>query len=240
MSLVATCPSCGTVFSMVREQLEASSGQVRCGHCMVVFDATLPLAPKPDPEQTIASSIERSPIATAVEMPQEDLSFVQQARRQAFWSQKSVMISLLVGSFLLSLLLGIQLLRTESERITQSIPALKLIAHALCGISTCASTKRLKIDGWRIESSNFQKEGADAFRLTLQLKNTHSASLLIPQLELSLLDATDSLLIRKTMPVAAPDESMGNGDERSYHFLITSEPNLTAKIIGYRLILFYP
>jgi hypothetical protein len=225
---------------MVREQLEASSGQVRCGHCMVVFDATAPLAPMLDTEQPIASSIERPPITTPQELPQEDLSFVQQAKKQAFWSQKSVIVLLLIGSFLLSLLLGIQLLRTETERIIQVIPALKPIAHALCGISTCTAAKRRQIDGWRIESSSFQKEGADAFRLTLLLKNTRSASLLIPQLELSLLDATDALLIRKTLPIAEPEEVIAAGDERSYRFLITPEPNLTAKIIGYRLVLFYP
>lgn len=235
MSLVATCPNCGTVFSMVREQLEASSGQVRCGHCMVVFDATAPLVPKPEP-----AGFEPLPINVQHELPQEDLSFVQHAKKQAFWSQKNVITALIAGAFLLSLLLAIQVLRYESERIGQAIPSLKPLAKMLCSAPACSPSKRIQIDGWRIESSNFQKEGDGAFRLTLQLKNTVATSLLVPRLEVSLLDASDALLVRKTMPIAAQDESSAAGEERTYTFLITPQPDLVTKVIGYKLVLFYP
>lgn len=237
MSLVATCPSCGTVFSMVREQLEASNGQVRCGHCMVVFDAKAPINPPPE---SISQNVDASPLANESEQPETDLSFVQQAKKQAFWSQKNVVFALLTGIFSLSLLLAIQILRSDSDRITLAVPALKPISHALCHVLTCTQSKRLQIDGWRIESSNFQKEGDNAFRLSLQLKNTQNTTLLIPQLELSLLDANEALLVRRTMPVAAPEESLAAGDERTYHFLINPQPDLATKVIGYKLVLFYP
>ena len=39
MSLATRCPSCGTVFRVVQDQLRVSEGWVRCGRCNGVFDA---------------------------------------------------------------------------------------------------------------------------------------------------------------------------------------------------------
>ena len=39
MSMYTRCPHCDTYFRVSREQLQASSGQVRCGRCERVFDA---------------------------------------------------------------------------------------------------------------------------------------------------------------------------------------------------------
>jgi predicted Zn finger-like uncharacterized protein len=44
MSLITSCPSCGTMFRVVPDQLKISEGWVRCGHCSEVFDATAHLA----------------------------------------------------------------------------------------------------------------------------------------------------------------------------------------------------
>lgn len=40
MTLATRCPSCGTVFRVVQDQLRVSDGWVRCGRCNGVFDAT--------------------------------------------------------------------------------------------------------------------------------------------------------------------------------------------------------
>jgi predicted Zn finger-like uncharacterized protein len=39
MSIYTRCPHCDTHFRVTREQLQASSGQVRCGRCQRIFDA---------------------------------------------------------------------------------------------------------------------------------------------------------------------------------------------------------
>ncbi|MEX8518719.1 MAG: zinc-ribbon and DUF3426 domain-containing protein [Leptothrix sp. (in: b-proteobacteria)] len=39
MSLATACPSCSTVFRVAQDQLKASEGWVRCGHCQKVFNA---------------------------------------------------------------------------------------------------------------------------------------------------------------------------------------------------------
>lgn len=59
MTLAARCPTCGTVFRVVEDQLRVSEGWVRCGRCSEVFnaietlvevDAQLP-PPRPRPSQ---------------------------------------------------------------------------------------------------------------------------------------------------------------------------------------------
>jgi predicted Zn finger-like uncharacterized protein len=47
MSMYTRCPTCQTYFRVSREQLQASSGQVRCGRCQVVFDAFATLSAQP-------------------------------------------------------------------------------------------------------------------------------------------------------------------------------------------------
>src|SRR5512137_1134109 len=39
MTLATRCPSCGTVFRVVQDQLRVSEGWVRCGRCNGVFNA---------------------------------------------------------------------------------------------------------------------------------------------------------------------------------------------------------
>jgi len=39
MSMITSCPACGTMFRVVPDQLKISEGWVRCGHCAEVFDA---------------------------------------------------------------------------------------------------------------------------------------------------------------------------------------------------------
>lgn len=44
MSLITSCPACGTMFRVVTDQLKISEGWVRCGHCGDVFDASANLS----------------------------------------------------------------------------------------------------------------------------------------------------------------------------------------------------
>ena len=44
MSMITSCPACGTMFRVVPDQLKISEGWVRCGHCAEVFDAAANLS----------------------------------------------------------------------------------------------------------------------------------------------------------------------------------------------------
>src|SRR3981081_2679027 len=53
MNLYTRCLHCGTTFRVTTQQLQASSGQVRCGQCKQVFDAFATLtAQEPQPAAT--------------------------------------------------------------------------------------------------------------------------------------------------------------------------------------------
>ncbi|WP_424859685.1 zinc-ribbon domain-containing protein [Tepidimonas sp. HKU77] len=54
MSFITRCPSCGTAFKVVADQLKIADGWVRCGRCQHVFDATLDLEPASVPLPTEA------------------------------------------------------------------------------------------------------------------------------------------------------------------------------------------
>ena len=58
VSLATRCPSCGTVFRVVLDQLRISEGWVRCGRCNAVFDAAEVLF---DLDQGTAVQLDLSP-----------------------------------------------------------------------------------------------------------------------------------------------------------------------------------
>ena len=70
MSLAARCPSCGTVFRVVQDQLRVSEGWVRCGRCSEVFNAVeslvsidadaAPRAPKAAHSQRVLDDLART------------------------------------------------------------------------------------------------------------------------------------------------------------------------------------
>ncbi|MBF6631143.1 MAG: zinc-ribbon domain-containing protein [Comamonas sp.] len=57
MSLITRCPSCGTKFRVVADQLRISDGWVRCGRCQEVFDATQALEDALAPHTPVAASM---------------------------------------------------------------------------------------------------------------------------------------------------------------------------------------
>jgi predicted Zn finger-like uncharacterized protein len=71
MSLVATCPSCDTMFRVVADQLKLHNGKVRCGACGHIFNAAERIAFVPDEALTSRRAIPpiASSIPNSVQMP---------------------------------------------------------------------------------------------------------------------------------------------------------------------------
>ncbi len=74
MSLITCCPSCGTKFRVVTDQLRISDGWVRCGRCQEVFDAAQALeeAPPAAPAPMPAAPEVLAPVAVAVTRPEPE------------------------------------------------------------------------------------------------------------------------------------------------------------------------
>jgi Protein of unknown function (DUF3426) len=180
-----------------------------------------------------------------IETSHTDLSFIQQAKKKQFWSSPFMRAVLIMMTGLLISLLTLQLARNERERLSQWSPSLAPALQKLCDMLPCALQGRRLVDGWLIESSSFQKEGGDSFRLTATLKNTSLTSLLVPQLELTLLDNNDALLVRHVITLEAnASTTLPSTVERTYNWLIKPQSNTSIRlnfkdIVGYRLAIFY-
>ena len=64
MSLITSCPTCGTMFRVVPDQLKISEGWVRCGHCAEVFDATAHLVDEAALDSQLAPETAPMPMQT--------------------------------------------------------------------------------------------------------------------------------------------------------------------------------
>src|SRR3954466_197370 len=65
MGLITRCPTCGTMFKVVADQLRISEGWVRCGHCAEIFDATADLRDESELElpSPVAAPTQPAPIS---------------------------------------------------------------------------------------------------------------------------------------------------------------------------------
>ena len=70
MSQVTRCPSCGTRFKVVADQLRISQGWVRCGMCQSVFDASQDLQTVPEELLQSAVAQQAGQVSEAVKPPQ--------------------------------------------------------------------------------------------------------------------------------------------------------------------------
>jgi predicted Zn finger-like uncharacterized protein len=61
MSLITTCPACGTAFRVTPEQLSAHRGDVRCGQCQHIFSALKHLA------EVTPAALPAQPLTTGVD-----------------------------------------------------------------------------------------------------------------------------------------------------------------------------
>jgi predicted Zn finger-like uncharacterized protein len=371
MSLITSCPSCGTMFRVVPDQLKISEGWVRCGHCSEVFDATAHLTdesvlvepptaehatrpPAPDPtpvwvapgveEQTRAAeapttipdelqtrpadlatrpaelptrpadlptrpadlptrpasidsdfapsrsgatssrfgpdsqSLEPSPLDSPfvfrrsdlapdasdfpVQPPEprdsalpyeeeeeptpaelQDVSFVRQARRKAFWRRPFVRIALAFVSLALAALLLAQLAYQDRDRLALAEPALRPALQEMCRLLQCTLGPPRQIEAIVIESSGFNRLRNDTFRLAFTLRNTARVPVATPAMELTITDSQDQAIARRVLTPAelgAGDQAIAAAGEWSRSVGLVLDTGGTARVAGYRLLAFYP
>lgn len=309
MSLITRCPTCGTMFKVVPDQLKVSEGWVRCGHCAEVFDATAhlhdgPVEPAravadtspgpiddPVPSSGFSSSIHTevgdepsemppdseqlaeearalhedaldrpfelnrpSPIAeerarapepdSALEPDLHDLTFVQQARRKAFWARPGVRVLLALAFLVLAGLLALQVAVNDRDQLAATQPQLRPWLARLCEPLRCTLGAPRQIESIAIDSSTFNKLRTDTYRLAVTLKSQAPFEVALPALELTLTDGQDQAVIRR---VLAPSEfapgakAIAPGAEWTGAIALTvSASGGASRIAGYRLLAFYP
>jgi predicted Zn finger-like uncharacterized protein len=336
MSLITSCPACGTMFRVVPDQLKISEGWVRCGHCTEVFDATAHLAeqapvedfteegvtqpgemntvpggwvphapppppPRPAPREPLViptstpAPTSAPPVAaaarqgtdselepSALDVPfvfrrsdlvdtdpmssvsppapsrfdveageddaladadLEDVSFVRQARRKAYWRRPGVRILLSLVGLLLGATLLLQAAWHDRDRLALAQPGLKPALEQMCELLQCKLGAPRQIEALVIESSGFNRLRSDTYRLSFSLRNSAATAVALPLMELTLTDTQDQPVARRVLTPAelgAPDPVIAASGDWSANVGLAVSLNGGARIAGYRLLAFYP
>ncbi len=271
MSLITRCPACGTMFKVVTDQLKVSQGWVRCGHCAEVFDASLHLqatqaqAGHGEGLNARADSVVRSDHRddsndsdVLSEFPLDapdaakDVSFLRDAKRRAFWRKPGVRVALGLFGIALVVLLVLQVLLQQRDSLAAADPAFKLWLQKLCEQLDCEVAPLRRMDSLVIDSSSFNKVGADSYHLTFMLKNSGAVAVAMPSLEVTLTDTQDQALVRRVLTPAQFGSSnalLGAGSDFAGAVVMqvlgadtpaASTPQGLLQVAGYRVLIFYP
>jgi len=175
----------------------------------------------------------------------QDLAFVRQARRRAFWGRRGVRVTMGVTASVLALLLTGQVVFHHRDRLASQVPALQPALAAMCASFQCRLGPPRRIESIAIESSAFTRVRADAFRLSLTLSNQADMSVATPALELTLTDLQDQPVLRRVLQPSdlgadAPQAIAPRTEWTSTLTLAVAPAANPARIVGYRVLAFYP
>jgi hypothetical protein len=187
-----------------------------------------------------------------------DVSFVRDARRNAFWHRPAARWSLSLAAFVLLATLLLQAALFQRNTLAAWQPWLSPGLQTLCTHLDCEIKPLQQIESVVIDSSSFNKIGTDAYRLKVVIKNTGTLALAMPSLELTLTDTQEQALLRR---VLAPSElgataaTLAAGAEFSGVVALrisnpipdtnaapasAPKPSGSLRIAGYRVLAFYP
>ena len=171
-------------------------------------------------------------------------SFLRPTPVPSVWMNRSVRILLSMACVLLGLVLALQIVIRERDRIAALLPGTKEALVAVCELAGCTVAPMRQIDAVIIDSSSFTKVRADVYRLSFALKNTAHTSVATPALELTLTDLQDRPVVRRvftTQDFGVKSGAMEAGAELSVNMPLNLKlDNHREKISGYKLLSFYP
>jgi predicted Zn finger-like uncharacterized protein len=201
--------------------------------------------PQADSAAALKTGAESDSVAHESEpVVQDDLSFVREARRKAFWKRPRTRAGLLFSVVALALLLAFQIAVHDRDRLATTSPAVRPWLARLCETLKCRIGPPRQIDAIAIDSSSFNKLRGDAYRLNVTLRNQGGIAVAMPALELTLTDAQDRAVVRRVLMPAelgAAAAVIAPTSEWSGSLALAVAANGTgARIAGYRLLAFYP
>ncbi|WP_240933335.1 DUF3426 domain-containing protein [Diaphorobacter sp. HDW4B] len=198
-------------------------------------------------DKTLAKTDEPEPEAAEQPLPvtpsEDEVGFMRDARRKAFWSKPAVRALLML--IVLGLLAGFagQYAVAERNRLAAMYPALRPVLEKLCQPLNCEVGLPRQIASVAIDSSTFTRvrDDASSFNLQVALKSTADMVLEMPALELTLTDSSDQPVLRRVLKredTNAPAELAAHGEWNGVVKL--QVPEVADRVTGYRLLAFYP
>ena len=214
--------------ALVGQEPSASSPQPPVESSTPVFDLA--------PDSVDTGTFEVFQFKPAVSAPAVNLS--------SAWRPSLVRNILYLLTPILLIALFLQVILFQRNEIASRESLAKPWLVALCAPFDCRLETLKHIQSIVIDSSTFSKISPDIYQLTLVLKNSSTADLQLPSVELTLINSLDQPLLRRVFRV---DEL--NVQSRTllaaselpllFSFVIKTD-ELTDRVAGYRLLVFYP
>ena len=173
-----------------------------------------------------------------------ELSFLRKPKKRGFWARAAGRRLAALACVAGVLLLGLQMVVQERDRIVAEQPAATIALRALCDVLGCKLAPWRQIESLLIDSSAFVKMRADTYRLSATLRNSGTLAVAVPALELTLTDGQDQPVVRKVLlapELAGAQTSIAAGGELTVNLPLAVQGSAeNVSFAGYRLLAFYP
>lgn len=173
----------------------------------------------------------------------EQVGFVRQAQRKAWWQRPGVRWGLGLISAVLCVAMLLQWVLFERDRIAALRPDLRPTLQALCAPLGCRVEPLRLVQALSIDSTTLARRGNGRYALEVVLRNASLFELAMPALELSLTDVRDQLLVRRViMPaeLAAAPATVPANDTLTLRVDVLIDGSVGDALAGYRTLVFYP
>ena len=268
MDLYTRCPNCDTTFRVTTQQLQASGGQVRCGHCQKIFDAFATLtaqeprlvsqqaahSPAPSqqgpttPEADIQPAFAEDPLA-AKDKPQ--LARTDPAAELYEWEfrmPESPRRSALwiLPTLAMGVLLVAQAAYAFRTEVMVLLPQARGYYTQLCEAAGCVIGLPKLSNYLHIEASDLKAldpSHPTEIQLLLSVRNRAPVELAYPAFELTLTNSLEQAVVRRVFLPAEylPSTTQAGGLKAGTELPIQLNLDTgTVRAAGYRLYLFYP
>lgn len=197
-----------------------------------------PPTPVVSPATDSQPSDEPSAFQFAFGVTASDQNLAAAGRRS--WMPK---VLYLFAPLLLLVFVG-QVVLFERNEIFSREPRAKPWLLAICKPFDCQLETLKRIQSIVIDSSTFTKISPDIYQLTMILKSTSAADLHLPSVELTLINSLDQPLLRRVFSIGdlrIQSSNLLSFSELplSFSFAIKTG-ELSDRVAGYRLLVFYP
>jgi hypothetical protein len=191
----------------------------------------------PSPAETVQPAQEQ-------QIPDEVVTFLHGDKRRSVWQKPLVRGILIVLAAALVMTLAGQWAYRERDKLAASHPDLKPALQAACVWLNCVVLPVRQIDALMIDSVTFNKLDKDIYKLSFLVKNASEIPLAYPAVELVLTDAEDQPAYRRVLTnseLGSKATELAAGAEWPVTVRLRIDaPVGTQRVLGYRLLAFYP
>ena len=168
--------------------------------------------------------------------------FLQRAERAARWRRPAMRRALGAAALVLLAGLALQLAHHQRDALAARWPEARPTLDAWCETVGCRIEPLRRIEDISVESTALTKVAtpADAFQLSVALRNRGDLPLALPSVDLSLTDAAGQVVARRAL---APQDfhvaaiSLAPGAESAWQLTLSAG---SPRVAGYTVEIFYP